>query len=58
MLRQTLNWVPAAAGSAGNVGSGIQGGGVQTLLHERKSSLQTRTLWLPGPQGDGEGLSD
>jgi hypothetical protein len=31
---------------------------VQTLLQERKSSLQTRTLWLPGPQGDGEGLSD
>lgn len=24
---------------------------VQTLLQDRKSSLQTRTLWLPAPQG-------
>ncbi|MGZ8400814.1 MAG: hypothetical protein ACXWVI_05910 [Methyloceanibacter sp.] len=31
---------------------------VQTLLQERKSSLQTRTLWRPAPHGDFDGLSD
>lgn len=31
---------------------------VQTLLQERKSSLHTRTLWLPALHGDGVGRSD
>jgi hypothetical protein len=31
---------------------------VHTLLQERKSSLQTRKLWLPTLQGDRLGLSD
>jgi hypothetical protein len=31
---------------------------VHTLLQERKSSLHTRTLWLPGLQGDCAGLWD
>jgi hypothetical protein len=31
---------------------------VHVVLQERKSSLQTRTLWLPGEHGDFEGLSD
>jgi hypothetical protein len=31
---------------------------VQMLLQERKSSLHTRTLWLPGPQADGVSRSD
>jgi hypothetical protein len=31
---------------------------VQMLLHERKSSLQTRRLWLPALHGDGVGRSD
>jgi hypothetical protein len=28
------------------------------LLQDRKSSLQTRTLWLLGPQAEGDGLTD
>ena len=31
---------------------------VQVLPQERKSSLQTRTLWLPAEHGDLDGLSD
>ena len=31
---------------------------VHTLLQERKSSLHTRTLWLPAPQADGLGAID
>ena len=31
---------------------------LQVLLQERKSSLQTRTLWLPVEHGDFEGLWD
>jgi hypothetical protein len=31
---------------------------VHVLLHERKSSLQTRTLWLLAPQGDWPGRID
>jgi hypothetical protein len=31
---------------------------VQVLPQERKSSLQTRTLWLPVEQGDMAGLCD
>ena len=31
---------------------------VHTLLQERKSSLHTRTLWLPAVQGDCVGLRD
>jgi len=30
----------------------------QMLPQERKSSLQTRTLWLPGLHGDLGGWSD
>ena len=31
---------------------------LQMLLQERKSSFQTRTLWLLAPQGDGVGWVD
>jgi hypothetical protein len=58
MLRQALNWVQQRRRQPAMSAVASKAVAVQTLLQERKSSLQTRTLWLPGPQGDGEGLSD
>jgi hypothetical protein len=52
MLRHALNWVqhlrlqPAISAEESSAVA------VHTLLQERKSSLQTRTLWLPVPQAD------
>jgi hypothetical protein len=58
MLRQALNCVQQRRLQPAMSAVGSNAVAVQMLLQERKSSLQTRTLWLPGLQGDGEGLSD
>jgi hypothetical protein len=58
MLRQALNWLqhlklqPAVSAEESNALA------LQTLPQERKSLLQTRTLWLPGLHGDLGGWSD
>jgi len=55
MLRHALNCVQHRKPQPAVSAEGSRAVAVQTLLQERKSSLQTRTLWLPGPHGD---LSD
>jgi hypothetical protein len=58
ILRQALNWVQHLRLQPAMSAEGSKAVAVQTLLQERKSSLQTRTLWLPMLHGDGVGLSD
>jgi hypothetical protein len=58
MLRHALNWVQHRRLQPAMSAEGSSAVAVQMLLQERKSSLQTRTLWLPGPQGDSGGLID
>ena len=58
MLRQALNWVQHLKLQPAMSAEGSKAVAVQMLLQERKSSLQTRTLWLPVLHGDGVGLSD
>ncbi len=58
MLRHALNCVQHRKPQPAVSAEGSRAVAVQTLLQERKSSLQTRTLWLPGPHGDLGGLSD
>jgi hypothetical protein len=58
MLRHALNCVQQRKEQPAMSAEGSSAVAVQMLLQERKSSLQTRTLWLPGPQGVCVGLSD
>lgn len=58
MLRHALNWVQQRRLQPAISALGSKARAVHTLLQDRKSSLQTRTLWLPGPHGDREGCSD
>ena len=59
MLRQTLNLVqhPCVHPVISALGSDTVAA-VHAELQDWKSSLQTRTLWLPALQGDLAGLSD
>lgn len=58
MLRQALNCVQQRKLQPAISVVGSKARAAQTLLQDRKSSLQTRTLWLPGPHGDSDGRSD
>jgi hypothetical protein len=58
MFRHALNCVQHRRLHPAMSALGSNAVAVQTLPQERKSSLQTRTLWLPGPQGDWGGWSD
>jgi hypothetical protein len=59
MLRQALNLVqhPCVHPVISALGSDTVAA-VHAELQDWKSSLQTRTLWLPAPQGDCAGLID
>jgi len=52
MLRHALNWVRRLNLQPAVSVEGSKAVAVHTLLHERKSSLPTRTLWLLAPQAD------
>jgi hypothetical protein len=58
MLRHALNWEQHLRLQPAVSAEGFKARAVHALLQERKSSLQTRTLWLPAPHGDSEGFSD
>jgi hypothetical protein len=58
MARQALKLVQHLRLQPAISAEGSNALAVHTLLQERKSSLQTRTLWLPMLHGDGVGLSD
>ena len=58
MLEACLELRAAFEATAGDIGGRVQRGGGAVLPQERKSSLQTRTLWLLAEHGDFEGLSD
>ena len=58
MLRQALNCEQHLKLQPAISAEGSSAVAVHTLLHDRKSSLQTRMLWLPAPQADWLGLSD
>jgi hypothetical protein len=56
--RQALNSVQHLRLQPAVSAEGSNAVALQVLLQERKSSLQTRTLWLPVEHGDFEGLCD
>jgi hypothetical protein len=58
MLRQALNIVQHLKLQPAMSAEGSSAVAVQTLLQERKSSLQTRKLWLPALQAEGVCWSD
>ena len=58
MLRHALNCVQHLRLQPAISADGSNAVAVHMLLQERKSSLQTRTLWLPAVQGDFAGLCD
>jgi hypothetical protein len=58
MLRQALNWLQQRVLQPATSAVGSRAVAVHTLLQDWKSLLQTRTLWLPGPQTLGVGASD
>jgi hypothetical protein len=58
MLRHALNWVQHRKLHPAMSALGSNAVAVQMLPQERKSSLQTRTLWLLGPHGDCGGWID
>lgn len=58
MLRHALYCVQQRKLQPATAELGSRAWAVQMLLQERKSSLQTLTLWLPWPQGEGDALRD
>ena len=58
MLRHALNCVQHFRLQPAISAEGSNAVAVHMLPQERKSSLQTRTLWLLAEHGDFEGLSD
>jgi hypothetical protein len=58
MLRHALNCVQQRRLQPAISAVGSRARAEQMLLQDRKSSLQTRTLWLLGPQAEGDGLTD
>jgi hypothetical protein len=58
ILRQVLNFVQQRSAQPAMSAVGSSAVAVQIELQERKSSLHTRTLWLPGLQADGVSRSD
>jgi hypothetical protein len=58
MLRQALNWVQQLRLQPAISAVASQGGGGTDAAAGAEIVVADATLWLPGPQGDGEGLSD
>ncbi len=58
MLKQARNCVQHRSLQPAMSAEGSKAVAVQTLVQDRKSSLQTRTLWLPMLHGDCGGRSD
>jgi len=56
--KHTLNWLQQRVVQPATTALGSSAVALQTLLHERRSSLQTRRLWLPGEQADWVRFND
>jgi hypothetical protein len=54
-LKHALNWLQQRVVQPAMSAEVSKDRAAHTLLQERKSSLHTRTLWLPAPQGEGVG---